>query len=71
MFKSNYFVGGYWKSKTFNNRSTSSGNISPVYDTSGRGGFNRGQGGPGSSYGIGGSTLVPCPICNCYRSCPS
>lgn len=75
MFKASYFASGYWNSKTFNNRSTSSGGGdsggSPVYDTSGRGGFNRGQGGPGSSYGLGGSSLAPCPICNCYRSCPS
>jgi hypothetical protein len=72
MFKLSYFAANYWTVKTIGGGAVGTAvPVDPVYDTSGRGGFNRGQGGPGSSYGVGCSTLTTCPICNCMRCCPT
>lgn len=72
MFGTGHFSSNYWSVKTIGGGAPATVVVvDPVYDTSGRGGFNRGQGGPGSSYGVGCATLTLCPICGCYRCCPS
>jgi len=58
--------------KTGGGISTASNTVEVIVeptDTSGRGGFNRGSGGPGSSYGVGNLPLTRCPICSCLRNC--
>ena len=64
----------YYRVKSQNAASTSNPSTVvsvavPFPDTSGRGGFNRGRGGPGTSYGTGNLPLSRCPICSCLRNC--
>jgi hypothetical protein len=58
MFTNGTFSSSYFSSNYLSGTPVVIVPIVPTVDTSGRGGFNRGAGGPGSSYGTGNLTHV-------------
>lgn len=56
MFNNGTFSSSYFSSNYLKGSSTTVNPDIPVVNTFGRGGFNRGAGGPGSSYGTGSLT---------------